>query len=423
MSKTNDIRRANADDELLSGAITGDTYNRVEVRADGTIWTGDGTAPPSVQIGGATPPLITSGEPTDGDFDETPPNGTIAIDGDTDLAYYRKASVWTPLGAPPAPAAPGAPTIGTATAGNTTVTVNWTAGASNGSPITGYEVTLYLAADDTVVATHTTGVVLTYQFTGRTNGAGVYGQVAAINAIDTGPQSAASNTVTPSTAISNPGDIAGLIADYDPDTNTGTNGSNVSTLADSSTSGYTAGEANVALQPTIVTNAFGSHRGVAFNGSQQLTSSLPADTKPFTVIAAIKATDLTAYMGILAGTSPTGGMELRIEQTTGHVNILKENLVSVGESSVGVVAGTACIVVARYSASGVWTIHVGGGANVGTGTNDLTFTASTTKLGGPGFKGLVGRWIKYDHDLTLSDENLVSAWLGTRLGIAWSTAT
>ena len=41
---------------------------------------------------------------------------------------------------------PGAPTIGTATAGNASATVTWTAPASNGGqPVTGYVVTPYIA--------------------------------------------------------------------------------------------------------------------------------------------------------------------------------------------------------------------------------------------------------------------------------------
>lgn len=98
------------------------------------------------------------------------------------------------------PTAPGAPTIGTATAGNTTATANWTAPASDGgSAITGYEVKTYDSAG-TLLFTDTVGVVLTFLRTGLTNGTAVKFKVAAINAIGTGVQSAFSNTVTPATA-------------------------------------------------------------------------------------------------------------------------------------------------------------------------------------------------------------------------------
>lgn len=100
---------------------------------------------------------------------------------------------------------PGAPTIGTATPGNTTATINWTAPAGNGgSAVTGYLVKLYRASDDVEVGSATPGNVTTYQFTALTNGTAVYGRVAAINAVGTGAQSTASTTVTPAAGPSAP---------------------------------------------------------------------------------------------------------------------------------------------------------------------------------------------------------------------------
>lgn len=101
-------------------------------------------------------------------------------------------------GSPTLVRVPAAPTIGTATAGVGQATANWTAPADNGgSAVTGYQVTTYRASDNVVLFTDTTGVVLTFTRTGLTAGVGVYFKVAAINVTGTGPQSAASNTVTP----------------------------------------------------------------------------------------------------------------------------------------------------------------------------------------------------------------------------------
>ncbi len=95
---------------------------------------------------------------------------------------------------------PGAPTIGTATAGNASATVTWTAPSSTGgSPITGYTVT---AADSTNAARGgqlcgwTTGT-LTCTVTGLTNGDSYTFTVTATNAAGTGPPSAASNSIKP----------------------------------------------------------------------------------------------------------------------------------------------------------------------------------------------------------------------------------
>lgn len=99
--------------------------------------------------------------------------------------------------------APGAPTIGTATAGNTSATVNWTAGSNGGSPITGYTVTAY---DSTTLATTTdacpssdSSTSTTCTVTGLANGNNYTFKVAAINAINTGSFSGSSNSIIPGT--------------------------------------------------------------------------------------------------------------------------------------------------------------------------------------------------------------------------------
>src|SRR5664280_1283650 len=88
---------------------------------------------------------------------------------------------------------PGAPTIGTTTAGNAQATVTFTAPASNGgSAITGYTVTY---TPGNITKTGTTSPVTV---TGLTNGIAYTFTVFATNAIGNSPASAASNSVTPS---------------------------------------------------------------------------------------------------------------------------------------------------------------------------------------------------------------------------------
>jgi sugar lactone lactonase YvrE len=87
---------------------------------------------------------------------------------------------------------PGAPTIGTATAGNAQASVTFTAPASNGgSAITGYTVTSS-PGGNTFAGTMSPVVV-----TGLTNGTAYTFTVTATNSVGTGAASAASNSVTP----------------------------------------------------------------------------------------------------------------------------------------------------------------------------------------------------------------------------------
>jgi len=87
---------------------------------------------------------------------------------------------------------PGAPTIGTATAGNAQATVTFTPPASNGgSPITSYTVT------SSPGGITKTGAASPITVTGLTNGTAYTFTVKATNMIGTGPASSPSNSVTP----------------------------------------------------------------------------------------------------------------------------------------------------------------------------------------------------------------------------------
>ena len=104
---------------------------------------------------------------------------------------------------------PGAPTIGTATAGNAQATVTFTPASDGGSPITGYTVT---SSPGSITATGTASPIAV---TGLTNGTAYTFTVTATNAIGTGAASATSNSVTPalSTALTPPAPGKGDLVD------------------------------------------------------------------------------------------------------------------------------------------------------------------------------------------------------------------
>ncbi len=91
---------------------------------------------------------------------------------------------------------PDAPTIGTATGGNASATVTWTAGYNGGAPITSYVVTPYIlgVAQTPVPFTST---ATTQSVTGLTNGTAYTFTVKAGNVAGIGAESSQSNSVTP----------------------------------------------------------------------------------------------------------------------------------------------------------------------------------------------------------------------------------
>ena len=100
---------------------------------------------------------------------------------------------------PTAPTAPAAPTGVTATAGNASAQVSWTAPANGGSAITSYTVTPFIGTTAQTPTTVTGSPPATsVNVTGLTNGTAYTFTVSATNAVGTGPASAASNAVTPS---------------------------------------------------------------------------------------------------------------------------------------------------------------------------------------------------------------------------------
>ena len=162
------------------------------------------TAPVSTGCNAATSYTVTSSRVNRTTRTATGTTSPITVTGLTNgSAYTFTVTATNAIGTGPASAAsnsvtpiaatvPGAPTIGTATAGNTQATVSFTAPASNG----GSAITSYTVTSSTGGRTGT-GTTSPITVTGLTNGTPYTFTVKATNAIGTGAASAASNSVTP----------------------------------------------------------------------------------------------------------------------------------------------------------------------------------------------------------------------------------
>jgi hypothetical protein len=116
----------------------------------------------------------------------------------TDPTSAATASPMVTSAAPVAPTVPGAPTNVTATAGNHSATITWTAPSDGGSAITSYTITPYIgstAQTPTVITGSPPATTVTV--TGLKNGATYTFTITATNAIGTGPPSAQTDPVTP----------------------------------------------------------------------------------------------------------------------------------------------------------------------------------------------------------------------------------
>jgi PKD repeat protein len=120
------------------------------------------------------------------------------IVADTRHAKASTARRITVKSAPPRPTAPSAPTGVTASAGDGSATVTWTAPLDGGSAITSYTITHYIGAEaqpTTLVSGSPPATSTTVS--GLTNGTTYTFTVTATNAVGPGPPSAHSSAVTP----------------------------------------------------------------------------------------------------------------------------------------------------------------------------------------------------------------------------------
>jgi hypothetical protein len=228
---------ASATSVLVTGLTNGTSYT-FTVTATNSVGTGPASAasnavtpaavpgaPTNVTAAGHdasatvswTPPAVTGGSAITSYTIRSNAGQVVTVDGNTTsttvtgltngTSYSFTVAATNAAGTGPASAAsnvvvpaavPGAPTGVSASAGNASATVTWTAPTSNGgSAITGYTV---LANDGTSVTVNGTATSATLN--GLTNGTSYTFTVTATNSVGNGPASSPSNAVTPTATLS-----------------------------------------------------------------------------------------------------------------------------------------------------------------------------------------------------------------------------
>ena len=208
------------------------------------------------------------------------PNATVGTGPST---VWSMATVVFKSGSPAGPTAPGAPSNVTATAGNGTANVSWTAPSNGGSPITSYTITPYIGSTaQTTLASTVTGSppATSATVTGLTNGTTYTFTVIASNLIGTGPASGASNAVTPSapTAPGAPTGVTATAGDGTAHISWTAPGNGGSTITSYTITPYIGGTAQTNLSATII--------GSPPATSTTITGLANGTTYTFTVTAA-----------------------------------------------------------------------------------------------------------------------------------------
>ena len=182
------------------GVLIADMFaHRVRrVSPTGTITTVAGTGTPGFPASGDGGPATAANLSQPAAVASTASGGFLIAEAGNARVRFVDAAFGTPATVPNAPAAP---TIGSATFGNASATVRWTAPPDNGgSAITGYLVRVVDSTGAQVGALRAAGATATsLVVTGLTNGSSYRFQVAARNAVGTGPNSALSTAVIPAT--------------------------------------------------------------------------------------------------------------------------------------------------------------------------------------------------------------------------------
>jgi hypothetical protein len=166
--------------EVLSSSVEGDAALNV---MRNYVWVGRSSAGTDGFYGGKVDNLTLAKRARSADWIKLSFQNQKAVNALVDIGSYAYTG-----------SAPGIPSNVTGTAGDSSVTVSWTAPPSNGSPITSSKA---MVSDDSTKSCTAAGTATTCTITGLVNGTPYTFIVSATNAVGTGSSSFVSEEVTP----------------------------------------------------------------------------------------------------------------------------------------------------------------------------------------------------------------------------------
>ena len=206
-------------------------------------------------------------------------------------------------------------------------------------------------------------------------------------------------------------------------------GTEILTFNDKGPNAYVAtGAALTSAQRPNRTGTMNGKTTVTFDGGDWLRTNIPATLKPFTFATVVNMTAGStdrSFLGCSAAAGVgDGGWQMRASFTTDEFCLNTSNTAEVIRST-AVPEGTPTLIVLTYSATGAWTLRYNG-LQVGSGTNNLTPTASRFHLIGnnsytslvESFTGQMGDIVLCNAVLAGTDLNnlenyLYTKWIGT----------
>jgi len=264
--------------------------------------------------------------------------------------------------------APAAPTNVVATAGNQSATVSWTAPSNGGAPISSYTVTPYVgsAAQTPVTVTGSPPATST-TVTGLASGTAYTFTVSAANSVGTGPESAPSNAVTPSSPTS-PGAPTNVVA---------TAGDRSAAVSWSAPPNGGAGITRYAVTPYI--------------GTAAQTPTFVSGTPPGTTTTVTGLTNGTSYTFTVQATNSVGtGAESAPSNAVTPTNVVPPSFVQQAGGQARSVTSLTASPPSAVSTGDRMIVEVGSWSSGGATTSGVTDSAGNTYVKLTSFKASDG---------------------------------